>query len=336
MTTPTARISLDGRDITTRLIDKDRRKPLVSITITDEAGIKSDRCDLEIDLRESFAPPTPGSEFTVYMGYEPEPVLMGKYRVDSWSKKGPPNTLTVSASSADLTTAIKETKHRAYHEKTVASIVQEVAGRHSLGTAIDQDIGSNYVEHIDQSAESDMGFLTRLAKRHGATFKVANGTVIFAKKGSTTLPSGVGKPAITVKPVDVASWTVNAGERGAHDAVICYYHNHDTGKRKGARAGKGGDGTTVHRDKRVYATEAEANAAAKAQLGELTRGQKTGSIECVGNPAFFAEGVVVLDGFDPDADGQYYAKTVTHTFNGSGYTTSVALETTKSDPDQGD
>jgi hypothetical protein len=215
----------------------------------------------------------------------------------------------------------------------VSSIVQEVAGRHDLGTAIDGEIGGHYVEHIDQTGESDMGFLTRLAKRHGATFKVANGTIIFAKKGSTTLPSGIGKPAITVRPVDVASWTVNAGERGAHELVICYWHDHDTGRRRAARAGKADKGGKAHRDKRLYATQAEAEAAARAQLGELTRGQKTGQIECVGNPAFFAEGVVVLDGFDPDADGQFYAKTVTHNFSASGYTTSVSLETTKSDPD---
>jgi hypothetical protein len=331
--TPTARVSINGKDITTRLLDKDRKKPLVSITITDEAGIKSDTCTLEIDLREPFAPPAKGSEFEVWLGYEPGPVRMGRYRVDSWTKQGPPKTLSIAASSAELTSAIKETKTKSWHDTTVTSIVQDIAGFHGLSSVVDGEVGADAIEHIDQSGESDMGFLTRLAKRHGATFKVADGKVIFVKKGSGRLPSGAHKAAIVVKPEDVSSWSVTSGERGGHKSVICYWHDHDGGRRKGVTAGKG---KPAHRDKRTYRTEAEARAAAKAQLGELTRGTKTGQIECVGNPAFFAEGVVVLDGFDPDADGQFYAKSVTHNFSASGYTTSVSLETTKSEPDGDD
>jgi phage protein D len=328
--TPGARVHIDGKDITSRLIDKDRRKPLVSITITDEPGIKSDTCEIVLDLREPFAPPPKGSEFEVWIGYEPEPARMGRFRVDSWSKSGPPKILTISATSAELTSAIKETKTRSYHEKTVASIVEEIAGRHGLETSIDAEVGAGFVEHIDQSGESDMGFLTRLAKRSGASFKVADRKVLFSKKGSLALPSGASKPVIVIKPEDVSTWSISSGERGGHKSVICYWHDHDGGRRHGVTAGSG---KPAHRDKRTYATEAEARAAAGAQLGELARGKKTGSVECVGNPALFADGAIELQGFDPDADGQYFAKTVTHNFSGSGYTTSVSFETTKSVPD---
>jgi phage protein D len=230
--------------------------------------------------------------------------------------------------SAELTTAIKETKVKSFHGKTLGDIVREIAGKHGLGVSIDKDLASRHVEHIDQQNESDVAFLTRLASRNGATFKVANGKAIFTKKGSKTLPSGAAKPAVTVKPEQVSSWSVTQSERGGHKSVIAYWNDHKAGKRKKATSGSG---KPAHRMRHVYATEAEAKAAAAGKLGELNRGKRSGQIDLPGNPAFFAEGAVTLQGFDPDCDGGFFAKTVTHTFSSSGFTTSVSLETDKSE-----
>ncbi len=43
-------------------------------------------------------------------------------------------------------------------------------------------------------------------------------------------------------------------------------------------------------------------------------------------PEIFAEGLVRLRDFHPDADGDYFAKIVVHTFTGGGFTTAVTLE----------
>jgi phage protein D len=124
-----------------------------------------------------------------------------------------------------------------------------------------------------------MAFLTRLAGRHGATFKLADGKVIFAKKGSKSNPSGKAKPAVTLKEADVTSWSVTSSERGGHKSVICYWHDHAKNKRTKATAGSG---KPVYRDKKVYRTQAEAQAAADGKLGELTRGKKAGQVEMPG------------------------------------------------------
>lgn len=326
---PTARISIDGKDITTRLLGGGENCLLESLTITDEPGVKSDSLELTIDNRDGFTVPKKGSIIQVWLGYEPEPVYMGKYRVDEWSKSGPPKVLRVSAKSAELTTAIKGTKTRSWHDKTVKQIVSQIAGEHSLGTAIDQEIGARQIEHIDQQTESDIAFLTRLASRNGATFKLADGKVIFAKKGSKTLPSGGSKPEVVLKPEQVSTWSVTESERGGHKSVICFYQDHAKNKRVSVKAG---NGKPAHRDKKVYRTKSEAEAAAKGKLGELTRGRREGQIEMPGNTELFADGVVKLQGFDPDCDGTFFAKTVTHSFSGGGFTTSLSLETEKSDP----
>lgn len=329
MSTPCARIVVDGRDITTRLFGKDR--PLASITITDEAGVKSDTLELVIDNRDGFPAPKVGSEIQVWLGYEPEPVYVGRYRVESWTKSWAPKQLSVSAKSAELTTAIKETKLRSHHDTTVGAIVKKIAGEHGLGVALDADLGAREIPHIDQQAESDMAFLTRLAHRQGATFKLADGKVIFTKKGSKTLPGGGAKPEIVIKPADVTNCSVTEAERGGHKSVICYYMDHGKKKRLKATAGSG---KPAHRDRRLYGSKAEAEAASKGRLGELTRGKRSGQFDGPGNPRIFAEGVITLKGFDDECDGGFFAKSVTHSFSSSGYTTSVSLETDKSDVEE--
>ena len=179
------------------------------------------------------------------------------------------------------------------------------------------------MEHIDQQTESDLGFLSRLAKRNGALFKLADGKVLFLKKGAKKNPSGNPKPARTVTPPEVSSWTMTESERGGHKSVKCSWMDHKAGKRKTVTAGSG---KPVHRDKRLYRTEAEAKAAAQGQLADLERGKRDGSLEMMGNPEFCAEMDVTLFGFDADVDGTYSAKSVSHDFSASGYTMSVSLE----------
>jgi phage protein D len=132
----------------------------------------------------------------------------------------------------------------------------------------------------------------------------------------------------------VSDWSVTEVGRGGSKSVKCAYLDRATGKRHYVTAGSG---TPCLRDKRLYATPAEAKAAANAALGDLVRGKRTADFEGEGNPALFAEAVVTLKGFDPDCDGDFPAKSVTHSFSSGGYTTRVSLEMQGgSEPEEGD
>jgi phage protein D len=328
---PAARIELNGKDVTAKW-----SAYLESLTVTDEAGVKSDTCEACFDNSQGFSAPPIGAELRVWIGYEPAPTYMGRYRIDSWTKEGPTRKLSVSAKAADMTSAIREPKMRSFHEKTVKEIVEQVAGDHGLTAVVDATIGARQVEHIDQQTESDMAFLTRLAKRQGATFKLADGKAIFAAKGSRKAPSGKAKAEITLTyGPTITSWRASAGERGNFGSASCYYIDPVSHRRRAAHVGKG---KLLHRDRRLYGSKAEAEAAAEANLGDLTRGKVSVTVEMPGDPTMFAEALVTLKDFDPDVDGPYLAKSVTHTFSCSGYTTSLSLETegsgTETDPDE--
>jgi phage protein D len=62
-------------------------------------------------------------------------------------------------------------------------------------------------------------------------FKLADGKIIFAKKGAPLGPTGRPRPVHNLKPVDVASWRMSEAERGGHRSVKCQWHDHDAEKR---------------------------------------------------------------------------------------------------------
>jgi hypothetical protein len=331
---PGARITANGKDITTLLLGSGgQRAILVSLSITDEAGVKSDRLEMVVDGRQladgtEWGIPPIGSDIEVCLGYEPKPAKMGTYRLDSWKKESGSGgkLITLSAAAAELTTATKEKRMRSYHEMTLGQIADQVAGRHGLQPKVDANLASAFIEHIDQQGESDMAFMTRLAARYGATFKVGDGKLVFAAQGSLAKPNGSEKPEIVVGPSDVSSWSVTQAERGGHKSAVAYWHDHKAGERKSVTAGQGSPRFV---ERHVYATEAEAKAAANAAIGRLTRGQRSGEFSGPGNPAFYAEAPIRLQGVDPECDGRFYAKSVRHQFSASGYTTSVTLESEK-------
>ena len=316
---PGARITLNGKDVTDTW-----KSVLESVSVTDEAGVKSDTCEIVFDNREGLSAPPIGAELQVWIGYEPSPVYMGKYKIDSWTKTFPVKRLTVSAKAADLTSDFRAHKIRSHHQMTVKAIVQKIAGEHGLTAVVDAKLGAIQIDHIDQQTESDMSFLSRLARRVGATFKLADGKILFAAKGSSNAPSGKAKTAIVIAPADVTMISATCDKRGNFKSAVATYMDRPSGKRKTVTAGSG---TPKHRDRRLYGSQAEARAAAEATLGNLTRGQVTLSIEAPGNPALYAEALVTPKGFDPDIDGRYLVKSVTHTYGGSGYTTSATAET---------
>ena len=315
--TPAARITING-------VNKpDLLARLVSMTLTDEAGVKADTLEIELDARDGVTAPRVGTEMKIYLGYAPTPTYRGRYRVVSWEKEGPPAVLRVHATAADLTDEIKARKMRSWHATTVGAIVKAIAAQHGLTAVVAPSVSADVVPHIDQQTESDMSFLTRLAKRHGAIFKVGSGRLLFGPKGSKALADGTPKTQVALKPADLSHWSLKYQARGNYKSVKTTYVDATTGKHVTVTAGTG---KPAHRDPRRYGSKAAAQAAAKAGLGDLMRSRLEADIEGAGNPALYPDGLIALSGFDPDADGEYLAKTVTHTFSGDGYKTSVHME----------
>jgi phage protein D len=341
--TPAARIALNGVDITANLIPAPfglplesgarvipsgglgtNEGPLLSISITDNEDRKSDSCELELDNRDYIPSPGKGSMLQVWLGYAETGVFdMGMYQVESWTKKGMPKTLTVSAKAAGLTTGIKAPKSRSYHQKSVSDIVQYIAGRNGLQAIVNGDVGGLMPGHLDQSSESDLNFLTRLAGRVGGKFKVANNTIIFNKGGSGMLPSGGAAPSFTLTPIGLIDWSCTGSARGEYGSVSVPWQNTQTGEREWVDEG---EGTPKLRARKLFKTKDEAQAHAKATKGELARGNKKFNAEFPGDGQYFAGAQVEAVDFDPDVDDSYSIKAATHKLDSGGFVTSIDCE----------
>lgn len=344
--TPAARIVLDDIDITANLIpapfglpllgggvsvggltNDNNSAPLLSLTVTDAEGLKSDSVELTIDNRDQIPAPKKGARMQVWLGYvETGLVYMGSYSVDQWRKSGRPRLLTVTAKAADLTGDIKSPKSRSFHETTVGEIVDKVAQKNGMEAQVHPELRDMKIGHIDQSSESDIHFMTRLAKRVGANFKPANGKLIFNKAGAGTLPSGADVPVFTITETGVTDWDATGSERGSYQSASASWADSRTGERKTIVRGKTGKTALRHRDRRVYKTEEEAERAAEAALSGLQRGKISLNISMPGAPEMFAGARIAAQDFDPDVDMVYIVKNTTHTLDSSGLRTSIQNE----------
>jgi len=98
-------------------------------------------------------------------------VPMGIYTADEVVVKGPPDTVTIRGKAANLGGSIKEQKTRAWDEKTIREVVRTIAGEHKLQPKVAEAYADFFYDHLDQTDESDLNFLMRLAKGHDALAK---------------------------------------------------------------------------------------------------------------------------------------------------------------------
>lgn len=291
--TPACRVTLDGIDITANLIPAPfgmvlegggvalpgglrSGGPLLALTVTDNEDRKSDSVELSIDNRDYYAAPQKGSRFKVWLGYvETGLVEMGTFQVESWTKRGPPRELAISAKAAGFGTPIKAKRSRSYHGKTAGAIIQQIAGYYGFGTIIHSTIESLPIGHIDQSNESDVHFLTRLAGRVGARFKIANDTIIFNDASGKTQPNGGDASSVDWKLSDVVSWSAEGSERGSYDKASAYYQ--DTAKGKRAKVSTDGSDDDDDDDDSSDAAPAPAAAESSSSDSGSTVGGRIGS-----------------------------------------------------------
>jgi len=318
--TPEFRIIHDAADMTARIADR-----LMSLRVSDEAGITSDQFEMELDNRDrAIAIPDTGAILEVEMGYAGQSLYqMGRYTVDEIEASGLPRTLRLGGKSADMKASLKSGKKRVWAKTTIAAIVQTIAADHGLAPHVAGRFAQIRVDQLEQVYESDLNLLTRLAEQYGAVMKPAGGRLLFVERGAGLTASGAPLPGVTLYPEDATDWRTSIGER-AHYACVGA-HLRDT--RKGApQYCYAGSGEPVMYLRHPYSSERDALAAAHARLRQLRRGRTRLSLELSGNAALCAEMPVELIGFDDLSDGEWIVTRAEHRMDEGGFTTSIEAQ----------
>ena len=174
---PAFTIIANQQNITSLIKDR-----LLSLKITDQAGIKSDMLTLTLDDRNHhIALPNHGAELECYIGYQTLN-YMGLYVVDEVEIASPPATLTIRAHAADMRASLKSSHNQSYTDITLGDLLHTITKRHSLNPKITGDLATTHYGHINQIKESDINLLTRLAKEVDAIATVKAGNLMIAPK----------------------------------------------------------------------------------------------------------------------------------------------------------
>lgn len=330
---PAFRIVSSGNDITQQIADR-----LVSLRVQDEAGQKSDTVELTLDDRGQNLPlPEEQTRLEVAMGYSHDgntPQDMGTYVVDEVEFSYPPATVRVRAKAMEASPTFKQPKTRAWHDKTIGQIVQQIAGEHGLVAQVHGSYRNRKIAHIDQTEESDAHFLTRLARLHGATSKPAEGMLVFIPQGAGVSVQGQRLPAANLDVREVSNYRATVKDRGRYNKVQAKYMDKETGTEKTVEAPVPGAGFTLfgekpatYQDRKLYPTKEEAQQAAQALGVQLTSGTVTIDLTCAGRPDIFAERPIALTGFRDPLNATWVIQSVTHEYSGKGYTTKITCGT---------
>ncbi|HAZ6588613.1 TPA: phage late control D family protein, partial [Escherichia coli] len=274
------------------------------------------------------------------------------------------------ARSADFRGTLNSRREGSWHDTTLGAIVEAIATRNRLEASVAPSLAGIKIPHIDQSQESDVKFLTRLAERNGGEVSVKMGKLLFLKAGQGVTASGKKIPQITITRSDGDRHHFAIADRGAYTGVTAkWLHTKDPKPQKQkvklkrkkkekhlralehpkakpvtqkkapkapeAREGEymAGEADNVFALTTVYATKAQAMRAAQAKWDKLQRGVAEFSIIlATGRADIYTETPVRVSGFKRVIDEQDWTITkVTHFLNNSGFTTSLELEVRLSD-----
>ncbi len=301
------KVVADGKDITALIKDR-----LISISIVDEAGMKSDTATLVIDDRDyRIELPEAGAELEIWLGFkETELISMGKYTVDDISGSGPVDKMTITAKAADMLKAIKSPKTRNWDDVTLGDIVSKIAGEHDLDVAVSENLKGHLYKYLAQTSESDLNLLTRLAKELDATAKPSGNTLVFVERGKGKTAAGDDIPIIKLARQDLKSWSWKVSGRGKYKTAIAEWSELGTAA---VHKIKEGSGEPTLKLRHRYATADEATRAAKGALSRSKRASSTLSASLGGFWGdLFAEGIAELDGVKSELTGEWSITRVEH------------------------
>lgn len=324
---PAFSIIANGIDITGRL---DRR--LVSLRLTDKPGMEADEAEIVVtDHDGALALPKIGATLRVAIGWRGRLTDKGSFQVDEVTHSGPPDTITIRARAADFGGALKEQREESYSSRTLGDILTTIAKRLGVEPAIADVLADILIPHIDQTNESDANFLTRLGQDYDALATIKAGFLLFLPIGHPLTIGGKPLAAVSISRRDGDRHTYTEADRdGSVTAVKAKWRDLAASRTRYATAGeeKPGDEGSTKTLKRDYPSEAEALAAAAAELGRLKRAKREMRLSLsAGRADVIANGRLALSGWRPQIDGAtWLAGEVTHTIDGSGFRTDVSAQ----------
>ncbi|KIK84936.1 phage late control D family protein [Pseudomonas koreensis] len=282
---------------------------LISWEHIDAAGFESDQLTLTIDLEGLEGLPNLGGKIGLEVGYlESGMVDKGQFKVTRLTPTLFPFRLTLVATAAPFSkedeTGFKQRRTASHGPTTLGALFRKLVSSHGFSPRVAPEVAMIRIEHVDQSNETDMSFLTRLAKKYNAVTKPYNDVYVLARPGQTKSLSGQVLADVTLsvtsnnRPGDHAFISATLEESAREQTKGCKtcFVEAATGLLQWVETGLAP--FKIIRQKQP--SEADAIAVGEGEVRKMLRQKYKVKITCPGNPLLAAEGLVLLDETWPD------------------------------------
>ncbi len=311
--TPTFRVLANNKDVTHKINLNSSR-----IEFRDEEGEVSDEITLE--FVGEFRKPKYEDELKLWLGTKEEGLFYcGLFLVQrSRYKTSDKTVIEVVATAANFSNNLKVKRNKTYENLSIKNITSIIAKRHEL--ELKSDFDDIFVEHLEQTNESDISFLKRIANDYNAIFSIKNNTLTFLKKIKENKKSNE-LPRYELIVDEQTYVDIESTNKKSYNSCKAIWRDTKDNTEKSVTVG---DGEPVKIIKNSFENLADAKVKAEAALQRANSKTKVGSISCVGFP-IYAGGILNLSGTIED-DGEYHIKNVSHTLDDNGWNIRISIE----------
>ena len=266
--TPDFSISINGSST----FPKER---VISIRTTDEAGIVSDSCEIELDdFDGALQFPNTEAKVVISLGYKETGLTkIGTYFVREISIDGARHIVRIQCNAASKAMRSQKTKT---NEGTIEDKIQEMGTEFDFEPEISDDLEDVTLSDTLQFAESDMNYITRISQKIGAVAKPVDGHLVVANDGSGKSVNGQSLPTKYIDASEVATYSCNFKETETSGSttgtVYANWYEKEAGEYHLVHAGSGDPETELNE---IFSSEKEALAAVQSKVKRVEKNNKT-------------------------------------------------------------
>lgn len=252
----------------------------------------------------------------------------GQFELDNVGASGPPDVVTIKATSLPYTSQVRQVKKtKAWEGYTLSGILQEIGTVNGMTVLYESAYDPSY-ERVEQFRESDIAFGSRLCHDAGVSLKVTNNIIVAFDQAAYEA-----KPEVRTFRKGDKSYTKHTMTIGSTDTKYssCRVRYTDTASGKliegKAYAEDYKEDAKTNQQLEVWAkvsSVAEANTLAAKRLRLHNKYDRGVTFTLPGDPDLVAGVTVMLKGWGP-WDGKYIVKQAVHTVDGKGYVTKIQL-----------
>ena len=320
--TPTYSLKVNGNELPV---------PPLSITVVDNLGPESDALEVALPAVDGsgniVAHPPHGRRIRAALGYAGQaPEEMGEFVVSAVTFQGSgtdAGVVTIHADTPELLGeggAIKAPVQRSWFDVNLQDLFTTVVSKYNLEPHVSPSIRDVQVVQAFQDSESDLAFLTRLGKKHNATFKIDDNRALWIVQDSGTVRGQALARHDVALTGEGVLWTARYLDEPEFNSVTARWIDYTGGGGEAIKTETVGEGEPIYSMRHPYPTQAEAKLAAQAEYDEFRRGTRDLELTIPGRPEIRAGSLVELKTELPVAD-TWFVQTAEHSYDAAGLRT---------------